>query len=100
MISGNSERISPGLVRSEVGRPGGPWLTTGRPTSERVGPGEILSELTEIATLVKFWPLFLEDQRAVNLQKNSRGLMCISRRRDPRTLIRRTKPTQILSVCL
>ena len=71
MISGNSERISPGVIRSEVGRPEGLWLTPGRPTSERITPGEILSELPEIATPVRFWPKFLENHMVVNLQKIS-----------------------------
>ena len=75
LISGNSERISPGVIRSEVGRPKGLWLTPGRPTSERITPGEILSELPEITAPVRFWPKFLENRRAVNLQKNSRGLL-------------------------
>ena len=43
-ISGHSERILPGVIRSEVGRPEGLWLTTGRPTLERITPCEILSE--------------------------------------------------------
>ena len=68
------ERISPGVIRSEVGRPGVSHSPSGRPTSERITPGEILSELPEIATPVRFWPKFLENHRAVNLQKISRGL--------------------------
>ena len=73
-ISGNSEKISPGPICSEVGRhPGGLWLTSERTTSERIGPGEILSELPEISPQVRFWPKFLENHTAVNLQKNSRG---------------------------
>ena len=32
-------------------------------------PGEILSELHEITTPVRFWPKFLENHTAVNLQK-------------------------------
>ena len=72
-ISGNLERISPGPIRSEVGRPGGLWLTSEQTTSERIGPGEILSELPEISPQVRFWPKFLENHTAVNLQKNSRG---------------------------
>ena len=36
--------------------------------------GKILSELPEIATPVSFWPKFLENHKAVNLQKISRGL--------------------------
>ena len=74
MISGNLERISPGVIRSEVGRPEGLWLTPGGPTSERITPGEILSESPEITTPVRFWPKFLENHTAVDLQKISRGL--------------------------
>ena len=74
-ISGNSERISPGPIRSEVGHPGGLGLTTGCPTLECIGPGEILSELPEITTLVRFWPQFLENHMAVNLQIISLGLI-------------------------
>ena len=74
MISGNSERIPPGVIRSEVGRPEGLWLTTGRPTSERITPGEILSEWPEITTPVWFWPKFLENHMPVNPQKFLRGL--------------------------
>ena len=74
VISGNSERISPGVIRSEVGRPEGLWLTTGRPTSECITPGEILSEWPEITTPVWFWPKFLENHTPVNPQKFSRGL--------------------------
>ena len=44
MISGHSERFSPGTIRSEVGGPEGQWFTTGPPTSERIVPGENLSE--------------------------------------------------------
>ena len=75
MISGNLERISPGVIRSEVGRPEGLWLTTGRPTSERITPGEILSEWPEITTPVWFYPKFLENHTPVNPQKFSRSLM-------------------------
>ena len=81
-ISGHSERFSPGKIRSEVGRPEGLWLTPGRPTSERITPGEILSELPEITAPVRFWPKFLENHRAVNLQKISRGLMSLSYKRS------------------
>ena len=73
-ILGHSERFSPGKIRSEVGRPEGLWLTTGRPTSERITPGEILSEWPEITTPVWFWPKFLENHTPVNPQKFSRGL--------------------------
>ena len=72
-ISGSSERISPGPIRSEVGCPEVSHSPPGRQTSERIGPGEILSELPEISTPVRFWPKFLENHTAVNLQKNSRG---------------------------
>ena len=74
-ISGHSEKISPGVIRSEVGRPEGLWLTTGRPTSECITPGEILSEWPEITTPVWFWPKFLENHTPVNPQKFSRGLL-------------------------
>ena len=40
-----------------------------RPASERITPGEILSELPEITTPMRFWPKFLENHTAVNLQK-------------------------------
>ena len=73
-ISGHSERISPGVIRSEVGRPEGLWLTTGRPTSECITPGEILSEWPEVTTPVWLWPKFLENHTPVNPQKFSRGL--------------------------
>ena len=63
------------MIRSEVGRPEGLWLTTGRPTSERITPGEILSEWPEITTPVWFWPKFLENHTPVNLQKFSHGLL-------------------------
>ena len=62
-------------MRSEVGPPGVSHSPCGRPTSERITPGEILSELPEITTPVRFWPKFLENHTAVNLQKISRGLM-------------------------
>ena len=68
------ERISPGVIRSEVGL----WLTLEGPTSERFTPGEILYELLEITTPMRFWPKFLENHTAVNLQKISRGLPCMS----------------------
>ena len=74
MISGHSERISPGVIRSEVGRPVVSHSPSGRPTSERITPGEILSEWPEIATPVWFWPKFLENHTPVNLQKISRSL--------------------------
>ena len=74
MISGHSERISPGVIRSEVGRPVVSHSPSGRPTSERITPGEILSEWPEIATPVWFWPKFLENHTPVNPQKFSRGL--------------------------
>ena len=47
---------------------------SGCPTLERITPGEILSELSEITTPVRFWPKFLENHTAVNLQKISCGL--------------------------
>ena len=72
--SGHSERFSPGPNGSEVGRPEGLWLTTGRPTLEPFGPGENLSEWPEIATPLGFWPKFLENHKAQNLRKFSRGL--------------------------
>ena len=75
VISGNSERISHGVIRSEVGRPEGLWLTPGGPASERITPGEFLSELPEINTPVRFWLKFLENHTAVKLQKISRGLL-------------------------
>ena len=74
VISGNSERISPGVIRSEFGRPEGLWLISGRPTWWHIMPGKIHSELPEFATPVRFRPKFLENHTAVNLQKISRGL--------------------------
>ena len=47
---------------------------SGRPTSERITPGEILSEWPEIDTSVWFGPKFLENHMPVNPQKISRGL--------------------------
>ena len=44
---------------------------------ERIGQGEILSELPEISTPVRFWPKFLENHTAVNLQRYSRGLTVV-----------------------
>ena len=78
VISGHSERISPGVIRSEVGRPERLGLTTGRPTLDRITPGEILSERPEITTPVWFWPKFLENHTPVNSQKFSGGLLCIN----------------------
>ena len=78
VISGHLERISPGVIRSEVGRPEGQWLTTRCPTSERITPGKILSEWPEITTPVWFWPKFLENHTPVNPQKFSRGLLSVS----------------------
>ena len=74
MISGNLERISPGVIRSKVGRPEGLWLTPGGPTSERITPGEILSERPEVTTPVWFWPKFLENHTPMNPQKFFHGL--------------------------
>ena len=68
------QRISPGPIRFKVGRLEVSHSPPGRPTSERIGPCEILSELPEIATPVIFWPKFLENHTAMNLQKISRGL--------------------------
>ena len=39
-ISGHSERFSPGKIRSEVGGPRVSHSPSGRPTSERILPGE------------------------------------------------------------
>ena len=75
-ISGNSERFSPALIRSEVGRPGVSHSPSGRPTLESNSPSDIFSHLPEITTPVRFWPKLLENHTAVNLQKNSRGLLC------------------------
>ena len=74
-VSGNSERISPGVIHSEVGRLEGLWLAPGRPTSEHITPGEIRSEFPKIATTVRFWHKFLENLTAVNLQNISCGLV-------------------------
>ena len=74
MISSHSERISPGVIRSEVGPPGVSLSPSGRPTSERITPGEILSELPEITTPVRFWPELSENHASVYLQKISRSL--------------------------
>ena len=74
-ISGHSERISPGVIRSEVGRPVVSHSPSGHPSSERITPGEILSEWPEITTPVWFWPKFLENHTPVNPQKFSRGLV-------------------------
>ena len=74
VISCNSEIILPGVMRSEVRPPGVSHSPSGCPTWERITPGEILSELPEITTPVRFWPKFLENHTAVNLQKISRGL--------------------------
>ena len=62
-------------MRSEVEPPRVSHSSSGRPTLERITPGEILSELPEITTQVRFWPKFLENHTAVNLQKISRGLV-------------------------
>ena len=43
-ISGHSERFSPGQICSEVGGPEGLFRARGPPTSERILPGENLSE--------------------------------------------------------
>ena len=43
-FGGNSERFSPGNIRSEVGRPEGLFKAIGWSTSERISPGENLSE--------------------------------------------------------
>ena len=48
-ISSDSERFSPGEIRSKVGRPEGLWLTLGPPTPEPFEPGEISTEGPEIA---------------------------------------------------
>ena len=61
-------------MRSEVGPPGVSHSPSGRQTSERITPGEILPELPEITTPVRFWPKFLENHMAVNLQNILRGL--------------------------
>ena len=74
-ISGHSERISHGVIRSKVGRPVVSHSPSGRPTSERITPGEILSEWPEITTPVWFWPKFLENHTPVNPQKFSHGLV-------------------------
>ena len=57
-------------MRSEVEPPRVSHSSSGRPTSERITSGEILSELPEITTPVRFWPKFLENRTAV---KDSRG---------------------------
>ena len=74
-ISGHSERISPGKIRSEAGRPGGLFKAIWHPTLEHILPGEILSEWHEIARALRFWLKFFKIIQIINnLQKNSRGL--------------------------
>ena len=70
-ISGHSEWFSPGEKRSKVGRLGGLWLTSGRPTSERIYPVKIF----EIARALRNWPNDFKNHRAENPRKISRGLM-------------------------
>ena len=53
-------------------------LTPGGPTSERITPGKILSELAEITTAVRFWPKFLENHTAPNLQKFGKAVAALS----------------------
>ena len=43
-VSGHSERISPGPIRSKVGHQIALNNPPGYPTLERIGPGEFLSE--------------------------------------------------------
>ena len=44
-------------------------------TAAFITPGENLSELLEIATSFRFCPKFLENHRAMNLEKILRGLV-------------------------
>ena len=73
-ISGHSERFSPGNIRSEVGHPIALNSPPGRPTSERILPGENLSERPEIARALGNWPKYFKNHRAENPRKISRGL--------------------------
>ena len=73
-ILGHSERFSPGKIRSEVGGPGGLFKAIGWPTSERILPGENLSEWPEIARALGNWPKYFKNHRAENPRKISRGL--------------------------
>ena len=73
-ISGPSDKISPCPIRSEVGRPRGLFKAIWHPTSERISPGENLSEWPEIARALTNWPKFYKNHCAENPWKFSRGL--------------------------
>ena len=73
-ISGHLERFSPGSNGSEVGRQIALHGLPGSPTSKPFWPGENLSKWPEIAIPLRFCTKFLENHRALNLKKNSRGL--------------------------
>ena len=73
-ISGHSERFSPGPNGSEVGGPRVSHSPSGRPTSDRILPGENLSEWPEIARALRNWPKYFKNHGAENPWKISRGL--------------------------
>ena len=60
---------------SEVGCTRGLFKAIWRPTSERIWPGENLSEWPEIARALTNWPKFYKNHCAENPWKFSRGLM-------------------------
>ena len=68
-ISGHSERISPGQIQFQFGRPVALNSPPGRPTSERIWPGEILIEGPEIArALGKMAQIFRKSLRPKSLK--------------------------------
>ena len=73
-ISGPSVEISPDQIRSEVGGPGGLFIYLGPTTSERIWPGEISTEGSEIARALGKWPIFFKNHCDQNPRKFSRGL--------------------------